>query len=359
MAAILEGGELWLTGYVGDYFFEDGFTSADVVRALAEVDDAAQLVVHINSGGGIATEGAAIHALLIARAGRTDVVVEGIAASAASLIAMAGEKVTMSAGSIMMIHDPSTYTYGTSAAHSKTIETLEALATAYARVYAAKSGKTAEQCREIMKAEWWLTPQQAVEEGFADATTETVAEAVAAFDYRIYANAPKRLVALASKKNWRLGDVSLPAVSAAQSSQTEEKSSMTDKERADKLAAELSELKAKYEANEKALAELRADKEERERKDAIMALPEAKGREAQAKVLAETKGITADAAKAILAASPAEGGGEGDDTGDLAAFEARRMNGQGLNPATGSNRPRAKGDKSVLAEAVARVNKRR
>ena len=356
MAAILEGGELWLTGYVGDYFFEDGFTSADVVRALAEVDDAAQLVVHINSGGGIATEGAAIHALLSARPGKTDIVVEGIAASAASLIAMAGNTVTMSAGAIMMIHDPSGYTFGTSAEHSKTVETLEALATAYARVYAAKSGKSPEECRQIMKAEWWLTPERAVEEGFADKTTEAIADPVAAFDYRLYAHAPKRLVALAAKKDWRHGDANVPAASAAKPSQPRELPSMTDKERADQLAAELTELKVKAETNAKELAELRAEKEDRERQDAIMALPEAKGREAQAKTLAATKGITADAAKAILAAAPLAPGGEEED--DLATFEARRMNGEGLS-ASGAGRPRAKGDKSVLAEAVARANKRR
>ncbi|MBN9056311.1 MAG: Clp protease ClpP, partial [Rhizobiales bacterium] len=161
MAAILENGKLRLTGYVGDYYFEDGFTSQDVVLALAEIDDTADLPVHINSGGGVASEGAAIHALLSARAGRTDIVVEGIAASAASLIAMAGETVTMSAGAVMMIHDPSGYTFGNSADHTKTIEALEALGTAYARVYAAKSGKTAEECREIMKSERWLTPEEA------------------------------------------------------------------------------------------------------------------------------------------------------------------------------------------------------
>lgn len=245
MAAIVEDGKLRLSGYVGDAFFEDGFTSGDVVVALADIDDDADLTVHINSGGGIATEGAAIHALLSARPGKTDIVVEGIAASAASLIAMAGDTVTMSLGSVMMIHDPSGFTFGTSADHEKTVEGLEALATAYARVYAAKSGKSAEDCRAIMREERWFTPEQAVAEGFADATTAAKAEPVAAFDYRLYAHAPKRLAALAKAKNWRLPDAD-PAAPAAPR-QTEK--TMTDKERADALAAEVADLKAKLEAS--------------------------------------------------------------------------------------------------------------
>jgi ATP-dependent Clp protease protease subunit len=210
MSAILEDGKLRLTGYVGDYYYEDGFTSSDVVMCLAEVTDDSLLDVYLNSYGGIATEGAAIHAILSARAGITNIVIEGIAASAASLIAMAGATITMSAGSVMMIHDPAGFTWGNSDDHAKTIEGLEALGNSYARVYAAKSGKTPDECRAIMKEERWFTPEQAVEAGFADATTEASAEPVAAFDYRVFTHAPQQLVALATEKNW-----SLPVASKA------------------------------------------------------------------------------------------------------------------------------------------------
>lgn len=228
MAATLDGGKLRLSGYVGDYYYDDGFTSNDVVIALAQVDDSAELDVFVNSPGGIATEGAAIHALLSARPGVTNIIVEGIAASAASLIAMAGATVTMSAGAVMMIHDPSGMTWGTSDDHAKTIEGLEALATAYARVYAGKSGKSADDCREIMKAERWFTPDQAVAEGFADATTETKAKAVAAFDYRIFAHAPQRLKTMASNKNWSLPEADTEADPAKSPRQPKEPTMATD-----------------------------------------------------------------------------------------------------------------------------------
>jgi ATP-dependent Clp protease protease subunit len=332
MAAILEDGKLRLSGYVGDYYFSDGFTSGDVVVALATLDDDEPLAVHINSGGGIATEGAAIHALLSARRGTTDVVIEGIAASAASLIAMAGDTVTMSAGAVMMIHDPSGYTFGTSNDHTKTIEGLEALATAYARVYAQKSGKTSEECREIMKDERWLTPEQAVAEGFADATTEAKAEAVAAFDYRAYAHAPKRLTALAAKKDWSANLADRKAEPSAASPRQPQETSMTEKPKADEMAAAVAQAKADAAARIKA----------------IMTSSEAKGREQQAEHLAYETDMAADAAVKILARAPqgaaaADEPAADDDTPDPKAYEASRVAGAGLGGKTKTQQPQANG----------------
>lgn len=351
MAAILENGVLRLTGSVGDYYFDDGFTSSDVVLALAQVDDSATLPVHLNSPGGVASEGAAIHALLSARAGQTDIVIEGIAASAASLIAMAGDTVTMTAGSVMMIHDPAGATWGNSADHSKTIEALEALATAYARVYAGKSGKSAEECRQIMKDERWLSPQEAVDEGFADETTEKGSAIAAAFDYRLFAKAPKCLTALAKKHNWSMSTTT-PAPSAPPPPQ---ETSMTDKERADQLAAENAKLKADLTAAQGSIDT--AVKEDRERRAAIMALDEAKGREQLAEHLF-VSGLSLDAAKATLAVAPK--GSEpkdGDEPEFQQDFQPRSMNARGLN--TGGDKTDKKGRLGLLSASVDRLNKRR
>ena len=289
MACILDGSKLTLSGSVGDDYW-DGFTYSDVVLALAGVDDGADLTVHVNSGGGIATEGAAIHALLAARTGRTDVVVEGIAASAASLIAMAGETVSMADGAVMMIHDPAGFTMGTSADHAKQIEALEALATAYARVYAAKSGKTTDEAREVMKAERWYAADEAIAEGFADAKIERPAAAVAMFDYQQYAHAPKKLRAQA--KNWLKANPQ--AARSAAPGQKETK--MTDKTPADAKPADQPEV---------AKAQADAVKADRERRAAIMALDEAKGREALAEHLYASTEMSVDAVKATLAAASA------------------------------------------------------
>lgn len=347
MAAILEDGKLRLSGYVGDYYFEDGFTSSDVVLALGQIGDDDALDVHVNSGGGVASEGAAIHALLSARSGTTNIVVEGIAASAASLIAMAGDTVTMSAGSVMMIHDPSGMTFGTAQEHSKTIEGLEALATAYARVYAAKSGKSAEDCRTIMKAERWMSPQEAVDEGFADQTTEEKSDSVAAFDYRIYAHAPRRLTALASKKNWRLDGAVKAAAPPVQQRPTKE-ITMSDKTNGGDKPADIEQAKA--DAGKAAVAAYQA------RRKSVMALDEAKGRETLAEHLIDTE-LGEDAIKAALGAAPKATASVSEED-DASLLERRRLNGQGLG-GNGSPWPTAKRDKAVLSASVDRFNKRR
>ena len=348
MAAILEGNTLTLTGDVGDYWFGDHFTHADVVVALAQVEEDSDLTVYLNSGGGLTDEGSAIHALLSRRPGTTDIVVDGVAASAASLIAMAGDTVTMSAGSIMMIHDPSVFTFGTSADHAKSVEMLEAIGTAYARVYASKSGKTTDECRAIMKAEKWLAPEEAVAEGFADRTSDDAAKPVAAFDYRIYAHAPQRLKTLASKKNWRRPDDAGKRTSASVSTRQKQEIPMTDKTTAeDKTAADLD--KAKAEASRDAVA---AD---RERRKSIMALEEAKGRETLAAYYADETDDSVDRVTKALAAAPkAQATDERDPAAD---YERRRLNGEGLNGNTPAPTATAK-VKAGWDRAVETANRR-
>ncbi|RXF67694.1 head maturation protease, ClpP-related [Hansschlegelia zhihuaiae] len=220
MAVLVNGSEITLSGSVGDLWFEDGFTAAEVIAALAQVGDGNDVTIRLNSGGGIATEGSAIHAAIARHKGTKTIVIEGVAASAGSLIAMAGDIVEMALGSTMMIHDPSGLTFGTAADHEVTLRALNAMADAFAGVYAAKSGRTAAQCRADMRLELWLTPEEAVAQGYADrvgaaANDNEPAEAVAAFDYRIYAHAPKELVALARKHDWRMSAGRSPAASAA------------------------------------------------------------------------------------------------------------------------------------------------
>jgi ATP-dependent Clp protease protease subunit len=213
MAVIVNGNEIVLSGVVGGdadpegFFMMEGFSSSDVISALAEVGRDTNIVIRLNSPGGIATEGAAIHAALSQHKGTVQVVVEGVAASAASLLAMAADTVMMSPGAVMMIHDTAGFTFGTAADHAKSMEGLNTLSTAYAEVYADKSGKKPDECRALMREETWFTPSEAVAAGFADGVgaandNESEPEPVA-FDYRLFAKAPERLVALASARGWR------------------------------------------------------------------------------------------------------------------------------------------------------------
>ncbi|PWE52286.1 peptidase S14 [Metarhizobium album] len=351
MTVQVNGQEVTLSGTVGVDWFDDGFTHAEVVTALAGLDG--DITVRLNSGGGIAADGAAIHAALATYDGSVHIVIEGIAASAASLIAMAGDRITMADGAVMMIHDPLNVTYGNSADHAKTIEELEAYATAYAKVYARRSGKSAVECRDIMKAETWYDGDEAVAAGFADDTGEQKAKPIAAYDYRAYANAPKRFAAQAKAKGWSMAKLNDAASSAANHRDTD----MNDKERADALAAELATLKAEKAAAEaKAKADLEAAtaatadavKADRDRRTAIMSLDEAKGREALAEHLFST-GSTAEAAKAVLALAPAPVASETPEN-----YEAARMAGAEL----GGGGDKQPDTKASWAKVVARANKR-
>jgi len=207
MAALVNGNEIILTGTVGDLYWDDSFTSADVIFALAQVGREQDITIRLNSAGGVATEGAAIHSAIAAHKGKKVIVVEGIAASAASVIAMAGDEVVMSLGSLMMVHDPSGFTFGPITEHELSIRMLQALATSMAGIYAEKTGKTVAEARADMQAEVWMTPEEAVAAGYADRTlaraaNDDAAPEPTAFDYRLFQNPPERLVALADQRAW-------------------------------------------------------------------------------------------------------------------------------------------------------------
>lgn len=209
-------GELILYGDVGDIWGDGtGFSSIEVMQALAEMTG--DITVRLNSGGGLVTEGDAIYSALARyKGGEVTIVVDGIAASAASLIFMAAKKRKrwMNIGSLLMVHDPSGFTFGTAEDHEKAAEVLNKMADTFADVYAAASGKTVDEVREIMREETWYSPDEAVTEGFAGEVVnrpEGAAEATASlvepskFDYMAYSKAPNSLTAGAQRafpKEW-------------------------------------------------------------------------------------------------------------------------------------------------------------
>lgn len=187
--------ELQLYGDVGDLWMDGtGFSAKDVIDAITAAKPG-PLKVRINSGGGIVTEGYAIYNRLKER-GNVHVIVDGIAASAASLIAMAGDKRTMRGASIMMIHDPAGFTWGTAADHTKAIEVLNAMAETVAKIYGTASGMKANDARQLMLDETWMDPDKAVELGFAtevdDASQGDVTN-TSEFDYYLYRRAPENV----------------------------------------------------------------------------------------------------------------------------------------------------------------------
>ncbi|MEJ8474463.1 head maturation protease, ClpP-related [Roseibium algae] len=309
-------GELVLYGFVGDSLWREGFTSNEVLQALAEHGSDEDLSVRINSGGGYAFEGQAIYNALYAHKGKVTVYVDAIAASAASIIAMAGDEIVMRAGSEMMIHDPSGLTFGTADEHEKAKTALDKLGSQMASVYAARSEKKTDDVRQVMKDETWFTAEEAVASGYADKADVAKAKPVSAFDYRIYSNAPGHLVALSSDKGWSLSSaVSLNAASVAPTGQQE--TPMADQTGAKEKPSDTETVKAAAAADTKA------------RIKEITSLDEAKGRGEMANHIAFETDMDVVAAKAMLAAAPkvpeASEQSQEQDGANPAAYEAERL----------------------------------
>lgn len=188
--------EIYLEGAVGMAFWpEDPHFTPSMVRGWLK--DQGDVSVHVNSGGGIASDGLAIYHMLRDHPGQVNIVVTGMAVSAASLIVMAGDTITMRPGATLMIHDPAfgwTEGRGTEADHRAVADMLAKLSDGYAGIYAARAGISADDAREIMRAETWLTADEAVAAGFADEVAGGELKAAAAFPYRVYAHAPQHLL---------------------------------------------------------------------------------------------------------------------------------------------------------------------
>lgn len=133
------------------------------------------ITVWINSPGGNVFAAAEIYTMLRDYPGSVTVKIDAIAASAASVIAMAGNKVLMSPVAMLMIHDPSTIAMGNTKDMEKAIATLNEVKESIINAYAAKSGLSHNRISKLMENETWMNAKKAVELGFAD---EVLFEAV-------------------------------------------------------------------------------------------------------------------------------------------------------------------------------------
>ena len=172
---LVVNGEIALSGdVIGDewtaWFGNDEVYIApgDVRTALAAMDGK-DITVRLNSFGGHVHAGEQVRAMIAGYPGSVTMIVEGAAYSAASLILMGADRREMSEGSTLMIHDPSSMAWGTEDDILKAAEATGKIAQAAAAVYARASGKSAEDCRAIMKEEVWYDAPAAIEAGFIHA----------------------------------------------------------------------------------------------------------------------------------------------------------------------------------------------
>ena len=152
----------WWTG-------PDAVVAKDFRKALKGVRN---VTVHINSPGGDVMAGAEIYSALREHSlngeGTVTVIVTALAASAASIIAMAGDRILMHPVAYMMIHNPWTIAMGDAKELRKTAKTLDVISEGLISAYETRTGKGRDELKRMLEAETWMSAGTCVEEGFAD-----------------------------------------------------------------------------------------------------------------------------------------------------------------------------------------------
>ena len=144
------------------------------------------VTIWINSPGGDCVAASQIYAMLMDYKGDVTVKIDGVAASAASVIAMAGTKVLMAPTALMMIHNPATLAIGDSAEMQKAIEMLSEVKESIINAYEIKTNMRRSKLSQLMDAETWMNANKAIEYGFADGILEDEkksSEAVVSFAF--------------------------------------------------------------------------------------------------------------------------------------------------------------------------------
>lgn len=173
-------------------WFSEGMTAKSFAAQLSSVKGA--LEVHINSGGGDVFDGIAIGNAVSAHKGPVTTVVDGLAASIASVIAQAGQTRVMQPGSMMMIHDAFGGCVGDAEDMRQFAGVLDKNSDNIASIYADRAGGDADEWRKVMKTEAWYTADEAVGAGLADRVGDGAAELPAGLDLAAYA-LPGRIAA--------------------------------------------------------------------------------------------------------------------------------------------------------------------
>lgn len=164
--------KLTIYGDIGESWWGESITASDVEKALKNVSTD-QIHVHLNSPGGDAFDGIAIYNQLKNHSAKVTIHVDGLAASAASVIAMAADELIMNTGSMLMIHEASTFAWGTKADIKKTLNALEGIDKSIADIYMTRFKGERSEIETLIENETWFTSDEAVDLGFADKVNDT------------------------------------------------------------------------------------------------------------------------------------------------------------------------------------------
>jgi ATP-dependent protease ClpP protease subunit len=191
---------LYLYDVLGIDFF-GGIPARQVVDDLAALGPVESLDVRINSPGGDVFEGSAIYNALARFPAKVTVHIDGLAASAASLVAMAGDRTLIAENAMVMVHRPWTGVVGDAEEFRRQADTLEKAWSAMLTTYARRTGRRAATIAQRVTdagGEWWMTAEEAAAEGFADSVEKPEKQAQV-FGLHRFKKVPAKFAASAAK----------------------------------------------------------------------------------------------------------------------------------------------------------------
>jgi len=232
--------ELQICDAIGDA--SKGVTSSAVRDAFKANKNAKSIVCNIHSAGGEVLDGLAIYNLLASHPAHVTVKIPTLAASIASIIAMAGDSIEIGRGAFMMVHNPYAQTKGGSEELRKLADVLDKMKDSMVAIYSKRTGKSKEDCEKLMEAETWMTGPEAVKHGFADKLVDGPKKAIAADSLKIYAKVPDEILEELTKP---VIENEAPALVQSQTGETEMDEKFT-KALEDAFAAFEKKMDAKY-----------------------------------------------------------------------------------------------------------------
>jgi ATP-dependent Clp endopeptidase proteolytic subunit ClpP len=176
--------DIFIYDEVGEGYFGGGVTATSVIEQVKALGNRS-LNVRINSPGGSVFEGVAIYNAFARYPGDVTVHIDGIAASIASIIAMAGKRILMAENAMMMIHNPWSIAAGSSGDFRKQADVLDQIKETLITTYATRTGAERDAIAAMMSEETWMTASEAVALKFADESVAGV-KAAACFDLKSY-----------------------------------------------------------------------------------------------------------------------------------------------------------------------------
>lgn len=164
--------EMLLYGDIGESWYSEGITANGIKNKIAAAGPHSKIRLRINSFGGDAFEGVCIGNYLKSTGKPIEVCVDGLAASAASIIAMCGDTIKMAPNALMMVHNASTGVYGYASEMRKVADVLDTISGAVAQTYVTRTGQNKTKIKELMDAETWMDAKTCVKDGFATEVSE-------------------------------------------------------------------------------------------------------------------------------------------------------------------------------------------